>query len=159
MAGQPVEFQKEGAEVREKSTKYEKKNQTDRKERERNEINSLGQWKNSLYPLLNIVSGRSKIYSKCSIQSMIILKGLCIYLIFGFIQKEEFVILLFSKTGMWMSVSFWSWLFIYADEPKIIFRFILFLYFFSLSCPHSNRHRRAVMIWEHSAGLGMEGGN
>lgn len=43
MAGQPVEFQKEGEEVREKSTKYEKENQTDRKERERSEINSLGQ--------------------------------------------------------------------------------------------------------------------
>lgn len=114
----------------------------------------MGQWKNSLYPLFNIVSGRSEIYSKCSIQSMIMLNGLRIYLIFGFIQKE-FVILLFSKTGMWMSVSFWSWLFIHADEPKIIFRFMLFLCFFSLSCPHSKRHRRAAMIREYSGGLGM----
>ena len=79
MAGPPVECQKEGAEVREKSIKYEKENQTDRKEREGSEINSLGQWKNSLYPLFNTVSGRSKIYSKCSIQSMIMLKGLSIY--------------------------------------------------------------------------------
>ena len=91
MAGPPVECQKEGAEVREKSIKYEKENQTDRKEREGSEINSLGQWKNSLYPLFK--SCRSKIYSKCSIQSMIMLKGLCIYLIFGFF--------LYRKKSLW----------------------------------------------------------